>query len=161
MTLISADFILAEIILEIYVADKQKIYKSQLPVQDKAAFLIICTAQELLNKLGAITKTFDLSLTQLQILHVLDLLPQEKMMVSTIRSLLVEDSPNVSRSINKLAAQKRVVKERSSTDQRVVYIAITDEGRRVHDECDAQIVGRTLHLTDDASRQLVELLMRI
>ncbi len=142
-------------------ADKTKIYKSELPIQDKAAFLIICTAQELLNKLGAITKAFDLSLTQLQILHVLDMLPQEKVTVSAIRALLVEDSPNVSRSINKLAGQKRVVKERSSADQRVVYISITDEGRRVHHECDAQIVGRTLDLPDKASRQLVELLIKI
>jgi MarR family transcriptional regulator, organic hydroperoxide resistance regulator len=152
---------LAEINLGGHVADKTKIYKSDLPIQDKAAFLIICTAQELLNKLGAITKTFDLSLTQLQILHVLDLLPQEKVTVSTIRALLVEDSPNVSRSINKLAAQKRVVKERSSEDQRVVYISITDEGRRTHHDCDAQIVGHTLDLPDKASRQLVELLIKI
>lgn len=100
-----------------------------MPIQDKAAFLIICTSQELLTKLGKITGEFSISMTQLQILHVLDHLCHEKLTVSTVRQLLVEDSPNVSRSINKLVEKGLAVKERSSTDQRMVHVSITPSGR--------------------------------
>lgn len=112
-------------------ADKEKIYTSELPIQDKAAFLIICTSQELLTKLGKITGEFSISMTQLQILHVLDHLCHEKLTVSTVRQLLVEDSPNVSRSINKLVEKGLAVKERSSTDQRVVHVSITPNDAHV------------------------------
>ena len=81
-------------------ADKDKIYSSDLPIQDKAAFLIICTAQELLNKIGVITKTFGISLTQVADTDILDTLPDDRVTVNTIRRYMIDDSPNVSRSIN-------------------------------------------------------------
>lgn len=142
-------------------ADKDKIYKSDLPLQEKAAFLIICSAQELTNKLGTITKEFGISLTQLQILHTLDMLPQAQVTVNTIRNLLVEDSPNVSRSINKLVEKKLVTKQRSIEDQRVVFVSISDAGRDVHKRCDRKIVGNTLDLPDEDCRKLADLLIKI
>ena len=142
-------------------ADKDKIFSSELPIQEKAAFLVICSAQELLNKLGGITKKFGISLTQLQILHVLEMLSHERVTVNTIRELLVEDSPNVSRSINKLVEKGLAVKERSVEDQRVVYVSVTDAGRDVHKRCDRQIVGNTVDLSDEKSRMLADLLMEL
>ncbi|MBU1194297.1 MAG: MarR family transcriptional regulator [Proteobacteria bacterium] len=142
-------------------ADKNKIYHSGLPIQEKAAFLIICSAQELLNKLGNITKEFGISLTQLQILHILDEIPQGKTTVNTIRNLLVDDSPNVSRSINKLVDKQLAQKERSTEDQRVVFVSITDAGRSVHHQCDRRIVGNTIHLSPNASQQLADLLISL
>ncbi len=142
-------------------ADKTKLYNSNLPIQDKAAFLIICSAQELLNKLGKIAKEFDISLTQLQILHVLDELAPKPITVNTIRELLVEDSPNVSRSINKLVEKGLAVKKRSETDQRVVHVIITDDGERVHFECDQKIIGNTIELPEKESRLLADLLMKV
>lgn len=142
-------------------ADKNKIYHSELPIQEKAAFLIICSAQELLNKLGAITKQFDISLTQLQILHILNEMPKGMATVNTIRNLLVDDSPNVSRSINKLVARQLAQKERSTEDQRVVFVSITESGRRTHLQCDEQIVGNTIDLPEKASQQLADLLISL
>jgi DNA-binding MarR family transcriptional regulator len=143
------------------VADKDKIYKSNLPVQDKAAFLIICSAQELLNKIGTITKRFGISLTQLRILDILDSLSQEKVTVNTIRQLMVDDSPNVSRSINKLVAQQLATKQRSTEDQRVVYVSITEAGRKVHMACDREIIGKTIQLPDQESKALADLLIKV
>ena len=142
-------------------ADKDKIYSSDLPVQDKAAYLIICSAQELLNKIGTITKAFGISLTQLQILHILDMLPDDRVTVNTIRSYMVDDSPNVSRSINKLVDKQLVTKERSNEDQRVVYVTITEAGEKVHQSCDRKIIGNTIDLPDRACRELIDLLMKI
>lgn len=142
-------------------ADKDKIYKSDLPLQDKAAFLIICSAQELTNKLGKITSEFGISMTQLQILHALDMLPQVKVTVNTIRELLVDDSPNVSRSINKLVEKKLVTKQRSTEDQRVVYVSISATGREVHRQCDQKIVGNTIDLPDQDCQKLADLLIKL
>lgn len=142
-------------------ADKDKIYKSDLPLQDKAAYLIICSAQELMNKLGAITGQFGISLTQLQILHTLDMLPQAQVTVNTIRDLLVDDSPNVSRSINKLVEKKLVTKQRSTEDQRVVFVSISAAGSAVHHQCDQKILGKTIDLPDQECRTLVDLLLKI
>ncbi len=142
-------------------ADKDKIYKSDLPIQDKAAYLIICSAQELLNKIGTITKEFGISLTQLQILDILDALDQEKVTVNNIRKLMVDDSPNVSRSINKLVDKRLATKQRSIEDQRVVFVSITAEGRRVHQECDRKIIGNTIDLPDRESQELADLLIRL
>lgn len=142
-------------------ADKNKVYNSDLPIQEKAAFLIVCSAQELLNKLSGITKQYGISLTQLQILHVLDMLRKERMTVNTIRELLVDESPNVSRSINKLVGKNLAVKERSQKDQRVVYVSITDEGHKVHHACDSRIVGNTVDLSEKEAAKLVDLLMAI
>lgn len=142
-------------------ADKDKIYKSDLPIQDKAAFLIICSAQELLNKIGTITKKFDISLTQLQILDILDTLPEDHVTVNTIRQFMVDDSPNVSRSINKLVEKQLVTKERSTNDQRVVFVTITAAGREVHRACDLKIIGNTIDLPDKTCRELADLLIQL
>lgn len=142
-------------------ADKDKIYRSALPVQDKAAFLIICSAQDLLNKIGRITNEFGISLTQLQILDILDTLSKERVTVNTIRELMVDDSPNVSRSINKLVEKGLVTKQRSIEDQRVVFVTITDEGHRVHLACDRKIIGNTIDLPKNESQTLVDLLIKL
>ncbi|MBR9980075.1 MAG: winged helix DNA-binding protein [Desulfatitalea sp.] len=142
-------------------ADKEKIYRSDLPVQDKAAFLIICTAQELLNKIGRMTKEFGISLTQLQILHILEAMSQEKVTVNTIKAFMFDDSPNVSRSINKLVEKQLVTKQRSSEDQRVVFVSITPAGLKVHKACDHKIIGKTIDLPDKTCQALADLLMKL
>ena len=142
-------------------ADKDKIYGSDLPVQDKAAFLVICSAQELLNKIGTITKTFGISLTQLRILDILDTLTEDRVTVNTIRQFMVDDSPNVSRSINKLVEKQLVTKERSVEDQRVVFVTITAAGREVHRACDSKIIGNTIDLPDHTCQRLADLLMKL
>ncbi len=142
-------------------ADKTKVYNSDLPIQDKAAFLIICSAQELLNKLSGIAKEFNISLTQLQILHVLDEVWPAPITINTIRELLVEDSPNVSRSVNKLVEKNLATKKRSDKDQRIVHVSITDAGKSVHHRCDKKIIGNTISLSKKDSNVLAELLMKV
>lgn len=143
-------------------ADKKKIYASDVSMQNKAALLTICTAQELQNKVQSLLKKHDISFTQLTILHILDEQPNENMTVNQIRQLMVYDSPNVSRSLNKLAEKKLVLKNRSTKDQRVVYISITDEGKTFHTECDQQLFGENLlDLPDIESQKMVEILMKV
>lgn len=143
-------------------ADKTKIITSNVSVQNKVALLTICTAQELQNKVQGLLKKYDISFTQLTILHILDELADEEMTVNQIRQYMVDDSPNVSRSLNKLASKGLVAKNRSTEDQRVVYISITEDGKKFHIECDQRLFRKNLlDLPDEESQKMVEMLMKI
>ena len=141
-------------------ADKKRVYNLPISERDKAAFLIMCTSQEVKNRSMGLIKEYDLSMTQLTILHILDELPMEKVQVKTIRKLMIEDSPNVSRALNKLAAKNLIKKERSREDQRVVYVTINPAGHDLHEICDKKISGNLIDLSEDEARILNELLMK-
>jgi DNA-binding MarR family transcriptional regulator len=100
-------------------------------------------------------------MAQLTILHILDEMPGDNMTVNTIRDLMVEDSPNVSRALNKLATKNLITKERSREDQRVVFIRISQTGRDLHKTCDQRLLGNMIQLSEEESRILNNLLMKI
>ncbi len=142
-------------------ADKQKIFNLPISNQDKASLLILCTAQEVRNRSSALIKEYGLSLAQLTILHILDEMPNQKTTVNTIRKLMVEDSPNVSRALNKLVAKNLVSKERSTEDQRIVFIRINQAGRNLHKICDRKIAGNMINLPEEEAQVLTALLMKV
>ncbi|MCS6926781.1 MAG: MarR family transcriptional regulator [Candidatus Binatia bacterium] len=141
-------------------ANKQKVYDSDFPLRDKAAVLIGCTAREIDNFVERALKEFGISRAQLSVLHFLDTEPVEKMTVNQLRAALIDDNPNVSRLLNKMVDKGLVRKERRSDDQRVVYITLTEKGRRLHRQADEKISGHNLKLSPPECRQLIELLMK-
>lgn len=142
-------------------ANKQKVYKSDFPIRDKAAVLIGCTAQEIANFVERTLKEFDLSRAQLGVLHFLDTATRDKMTVNELRETLIDDSPNVSRILNKMMDKGLVRKERQSDDQRVVHITLTEKGRQLHEQADEKITGHNVKLSPKECQQLIELLMKI
>jgi DNA-binding MarR family transcriptional regulator len=143
------------------VANKQKVYESNFPLRDKAAVLIGCTAQEIDNFVERTLKEFGISRAQLGVLHFLDTEPVEQMTVNQLREVLIDDSPNVSRILNKMMDKGLVRKERQSDDQRVVHISLTEKGRRLHNQADEKIVGHNMRLSPRECQQLIELLMKV
>ena len=142
-------------------ANKQKVYKSDFPIRDKAAVLVGCTAQEIANFVERTLKEFDLSRAQLNVLHFLDTAAQDKMTVNELRETLIDDSPNVSRVLNKMMDKGLVRKERQADDQRVVHITLTEKGRQLHKQADQKIGGHNVKLSPQECRVLIELLMKI
>lgn len=102
----------------------------------KAIGLILCIAQEINSKMNRVLKPLGLSSTQAAILHCLSDSPNGELTVNQIRKLMIEDNPNVSRSLNKLQSNKFVVKRRSKDDQRVVFIKITKTGKALIKEAE-------------------------
>jgi len=143
------------------VANKQKVYNSEFPLRDKAAVLVGCTAQEIANFIERALKEFGISREQLSVLHFLDTEPVEEMTVNKLREVLIDDSPNVSRILNKMAAKGLVRKERQADDQRVVHISLTEKGRRLHKQADQKITGHNVKLSPKECQMLIELLMKI
>jgi DNA-binding MarR family transcriptional regulator len=143
------------------VANKQKVYESNFPLRDKAAVLVGCTAREIDNFVERALKEFGISRAQLSVLHYLDTEAVEWMTVNRLREVLVDDSPNVSRMLNKMVDKGLVRKERQSNDQRVVRIALTEKGRKLHQQADQKILGHNLRLSPKECQTLIELLMKI
>jgi len=75
--------------------------------------------------------------------------------------VLIDDSPNVSRILNKMVDKGLVRKERQQDDQRVVHIALTEKGRRLHKQADLKISGHNLKLSPQECQTLIALLMKI
>lgn len=142
-------------------ANKQKVYESDFPLRDKAAVLIGCAAQEVANFVERTLKEFDLSRAQLGVLHFLDTAAKDKMTVNELRDTLIDDSPNVSRMLNKMVDKGLVRKERQSGDQRVVHISLTEKGRQLHHQADEKILGHNVRLSAKECRELITLLMKV
>ena len=142
-------------------ANKQKVYEADYPIHDKAAVLVGCTARDIDNFVERTLKEFGISRAQLGVLHFLDTQAKEQMTVNQLREVLIDDSPNVSRILNTMVDKGLVRKERQQDDQRVVHIALTEKGRRLHKQADQKITGHNLQLTPQECHTLIELLMKI
>ena len=142
-------------------ANKQKVYKANFSLRDKAAVLLGCTAQEIANFVERELKEFDISREQLSVIHYLDTAEVDKMTVNELRETLIDDKPNVSRILNKMVEKGLVRKERQTDDQRVVYVSLTEKGRKLHKQADEKITGHNVRLSPKECETLIELLMKV
>lgn len=141
-------------------ANKNLIINSNWELDQKLVTLLMCTAQELAHDMTMNIKRFNLSLIQLQILHVLSEAEGEVLTVNQIKKLMIDDSPNVSRSLNKLMENKYIVKKRNKKDQRIVQIKLTPLGRKIHIDADNEVIKTTVNLADKEKEQLYQLLTK-
>lgn len=142
-------------------ANKKLIVESDLPVEFKALGLLMCIAQQKYAELTRQLNPMNLSLLQLNILHGLSMAPEGSLTVNQIKSLQVDESPNISRALNKLMERGLIVKKRSQEDQRVVRITITEAGLHAHKDGDALLIGATLGLSKEDTKKLYGLLAKI
>ena len=142
-------------------ANKQKVYKANFSLRDKAAVLLGCTAQEIANFVERELKEFDISREQLSVIHYLDTAEVDKMTVNELRETLIDDRPNVSRILNKMVEKGLVRKERQTNDQRVVYVSLTEKGRKLHKQADEKITGHNVRLSPKECETLIALLMKV
>ena len=142
-------------------ANKQSIVNGDFPIESKVIALIACIGQEQKVEMTNRIKHTGLSITQLQLLHILSEAPSEGLTINHLKELMVDDSPNVSRAVNKLVDGGYVVKERSHIDQRIVYARITKSGEEAHIECDKHLMDISLGLNNDELAQLYKLLSKL
>ena len=143
-------------------AKKEIVINSSYPTHVKAYALIRCISHEMEAATAKTLKKYGLSETQLDILDALDNSGLEVMTVNQIKAVMLDDNPNVSRSLNKLMENDLIVKERDLIDQRVVKIRITEEGQRIHREADMAITNKdmALPISDEEMTMVYELLKK-
>lgn len=123
-------------------ANKDIVINSAYTPEIKSYALIRCIAHEIEATAARTLKNYGLSETQLSILDALDN-SGAAMTVNQIKAAMIDESPNVSRSLNKLMENGLIVKQRDFKDQRVVKIRLTDEGRNRHREADRALLKET------------------
>lgn len=119
---------------------------ADMTLEQKVMALIACVAQEKKAQTDKVLSGVGLSLLQLNLLHQLDYASSGGMTVNQLKSAMVDDNPNVSRTLNKMVETGLVTKKRDDEDQRTVHIRITPKGKKAHTQGDAQLVSITTGL---------------
>ncbi|QZT38758.1 MarR family transcriptional regulator [Halosquirtibacter xylanolyticus] len=131
-------------------------------LEQKTIRLLGCVAQEFQAKYIKALAPLGLSPLQTNILHVLDYGPKEGLTVNQIKKLQIEESPNISRALNKLMDKGFIIKNRNSPDQRVVQIQITEDGRVLHEKADELTASLLqLDLSENEMETLYGILRRL
>ncbi len=147
--------------LEIDMANKKLITESNMSIEQKALGLLACVAQEQKVEVDRlISGTALSSYLQLHILHTLSFAPEKTLTVNQLKAAMIDESPNVSRALNKLVDMGMIVKNRSAEDQRTVFISITDLGEREHHSADEKLMTMSTNLNEAELSQLYELLQK-
>ncbi|MGI9289558.1 MAG: MarR family winged helix-turn-helix transcriptional regulator [Pseudomonadales bacterium] len=133
----------------------------ELTLDQKVMGLLACIAQEKKVEIDERLSTTGLSFLQLNLLHALSKAPEKNLTVSQLKGAMVDENPNVSRTLNKLATMGLVEKVRSDEDQRTVYVSITHEGEQAHEDADKQLMDMSTGLKDRDLKQLFRLLQNI
>ena len=143
-------------------ANKQLLLANpELTLEQKVVGLLLCIAQEMRGEIDRRIQGPVVSFLQLNLLHALSKAPDGRLTVGELKRLMVDESPNVSRTLNKLVELGLVEKDRCTEDQRTVHVSITEAGDRAHEEADARLMDLTTGLEEPELKQLFELLSKL
>lgn len=129
--------------------------------QQRALTNIIFTSNWVLNRIASALKPTNLSLQQFNVLSILYGQPNYTATVTLITDRLIDRMPNTSRLLNKLMDKGLIEKERNSSDQRVVYIKLTQEGIVLKKKARAIIDSILVSLSDEEADLLNEMLEKV
>jgi len=129
--------------------------------KQRALTNIIFTSNWVLNKIAIALKPTNLSLQQFNALSILDGQPNQTATVNLIKDRLIDRMPNTSRLLNKLMEKGLIQKERNINDQRVVYVRLTPEGKRLKQQARAIINELEVNIAIEQADQLNDLLEKI
>jgi DNA-binding MarR family transcriptional regulator len=143
------------------VANKDFIKQSDMATDRKAIALLTCIAQEYKVEMTRRIEPYKLSLLQLQLLHELSYADKGRLTVNELKARMIDENPNVSRTLNKLMDAGYIRKDRSREDQRTVHVSITAAGRKAHTQADEEIQNVSLSLSKKDADQLYRLLSKL
>ena len=110
------------------------------PPHTKAAVLGIMRAADVVRRRGtALLAPYDLTIQQFNVLRILRGARPEGLCTLTIVERMLEQTPGITRLIDRLEAKKLVVRVRSDDDRRQVWCRITPAGLRLLAKLDRPI----------------------
>lgn len=95
---------------------------------------LLYSASWLENLIAKTLSPLGISFQQLNVLRIIHGQEENKANVQIIKDRMIDDRSNVSRLLNKLCEKGFTEKDRCTSDQRVVYIALTEKGKKVMKE---------------------------
>lgn len=134
-------------------------------IYQEADLAIVKTADLLRRKASRIFEPYDLTLQQYNVLRILRGAGREGLPTLDIVERMIEETPGITRLLDRLEAKELVRRERCSGDRRQVLCFITPAGRKLLRELDApadasheRSVGR---LSERETLALIKLLERV
>jgi len=127
----------------------------------KVLINILYTANYITGIQNEFFKPFGLSPQQFNVLRILNG-AYEPLKVQTIKSRMIDRSPNITRLMDKLHSKGFIERIACPTDRRVVHITITDAGKDLLDNISDKLPDDILkHLSEAEAEQLSMLLDKI
>ena len=133
-------------------------------IRVKALLEILFTASYINNKHSKYLQPYKISPQQYNILRILRGVYPNQLNVMTIKSRMVEKTPNTTRMVDKLFDNGYVDRERSEKDRRMVFVKITDKGLDIMskiDEIHPDFLKFTYNLDNDETKSIIELLEKL
>jgi MarR family transcriptional regulator, organic hydroperoxide resistance regulator len=134
------------------------------PAQE-AVLGLLRTADVVRRLIARSLEPYDVTPQQYNVLRILRGAGADGLPTLTIGERMLEDSPGVTRLIDRLIAKGLVSRERSTEDRRQVLCRITQAGLDLLVQIDALVEGRDEEavavLTPDEQKELIRLLDRI
>jgi MarR family 2-MHQ and catechol resistance regulon transcriptional repressor len=126
--------------------------------QQKAFVNLRYTSNWILKKQNIFMSNFELTMPQFNILRILRGAGEGVYLsVNTIKSRMVEISPNTTRLMDKLLEKKLIIRYRCPDDKRIINVAITHEGMNILSEID-QHFDKELTMLNKLSDEEAEIL---
>ncbi|MFN5443509.1 MAG: MarR family winged helix-turn-helix transcriptional regulator [Crocinitomicaceae bacterium] len=105
--------------------------------QQKAFVNLRYTSNWILKKQNSFMSNYDLTMPQFNILRILRGAGEGVFLsVNTIKSRMVEISPNTTRLMDKLYEKKLIERERCPNDKRIVHVSISQSGMNILSDID-------------------------
>ncbi|MEE3999273.1 MarR family transcriptional regulator [Tenacibaculum sp. FZY0031] len=142
--------------------DISKDINSKFPNNKIKAFINIkYTANWINSKENEFFKQYSISPQQFNILRILRG-ARKAIKVQTIKDRMIERAPNATRLMDKLCEKNLIERERCEDDRRVVYISITQQGKKLLKTIDDKLhLDFIDNLTEEEATQLSKLLDKI
>lgn len=129
--------------------------------QQKAFVNLRYTSNWILKKQNSFMSKYDLTMPQFNILRILRGAGEGFFLsVNTIKSRMVEISPNTTRLMDKLLEKKLIERERSPKDKRIVNVCISNLGIQILSEIDIEF-DKELTMNNLLTNEEAELLSNI
>ncbi len=127
----------------------------------KAMLNIIYTANWIASQQAEKFKPYGISAQQYNVLRILRG-AGEAIKVQTVKERMIERAPNATRLMDKLLSKQLINRFHSEHDRRVVYVEITDEGRKLLGQVDSGFKDETINkLTEEEAIVLSDLLDKL
>lgn len=110
-------------------------------LEHAAQLSIIRTGSMLMDAFELMLKPHGITATQFNVLRILRGADPEGLCRNEIRDRLINRMPDVTRLLDRMEEAGLIARERSSDDRRMVRTQITDDGSRLLDKIDDEVVA--------------------
>ena len=126
---------------------------------EEAAVALMRTADLVRRAIGSVVEPLGITTQQYNVLRILRGAGRDGLPTLEIAERMIEQTPGITRLIDRLEAKAFVSRERSSDDRRCVYCRITRAGAALLDKLDQPVVAATELVAKTVKpRQLAELI---